>query len=295
MSILPYIEVFTAVVEMESFTAAAEMLGISKPVVSKKISKLEAYLGTQLIRRTTRRLNLTEAGQIFSHYAKNIVADAQKAEQSIQPLQSKPKGKLSITAPESLAMTLLPNALSGFQQLYPEIELDLSISGKFVDLIEDDIDIALRMGELSDSSLIARKLLTSSIHVCASPAYWKKHGKPKHPNDLKNYNCLLYTQSPRFDMWSFKGDKGKEFNVKVKGNLKSDMGNMVLEAGLRGQGVFIAPTFMVSKFIQEGTLEQIFEQYLPRTSGLYAIYPYSKMVSLKVRVFVDYFIDVLRK
>lgn len=294
MSILPYIEVFTAVVEMESFTAAAEKLGISKPVVSKRISKLENHLGTQLLRRTTRRLNLTEAGQIFLHYTKNIVADAQKAEQSIQPLQSKPKGKLSITAPESLAMTLLPNALSGFQKLYPEIELDVSISGKFVDLIEDDIDIALRMGELSDSSLIARKLLTSGIHVCASPDYWKKQGKPEHPNDLKNHNCLLYTQSPRFDSWSFKGEKD-EFNVKVKGNLKSDMGNMILKAGLKGQGVFIAPTFMVSKFLSEGTLEQVFEEYLPRTSGLYAIYPYSKMVSLKVRVFVDYLINVWSK
>lgn len=295
MSILPYIEVFTAVVEMESFTAAAEKLGISKPVVSKKISKLENHLGTQLLRRTTRRLNLTEAGKVFLYYAKNIVADAQKAEQSIQPLQSTPKGKLSITAPESLAMTLLPNALSGFQKLYPEIDLDLSISGKFVNLIEDDIDIALRMGELSDSSLIARKLLTSRIHVCASPDYWIKHGKPKHPNNLKGHNCLLYTQSPRFDTWSFIDKKEQDFSVKVKGNLRSDMGNMVLKAGLRGQGVFIAPTFMVEKYIKQGQLEQIFEQYLPRTSGLYAVYPYSKMVSLKVRVFVDYFINVWNK
>ncbi len=295
MSILPYIEIFTAVVETESFTAAAELLGISKPVVSKKISKLESYLGTQLLRRTTRQLNLTEAGEIFFHCAKNIVADAQKAEQSIQPLQSKPKGKLSITAPESLAMTLLPKALSEFQHRYPEIELNLTISGQFVDLIKDDIDIALRVGELSDSSLIARKLLTSRIHVCASPNYWKKHGKPKHPKDLKCHNCLLYTQSPKFDMWSFIDKKGQDFNVKVKGNLKSDMGNMVLEAGLRGQGVFIAPTFMVQEFIKDGQLEQVFEQYLPRTSGLYAIYPYSKMVSLKVRVFVDYFIKVWSK
>ena len=280
---------------MESFTAAAEKLGISKPVVSKKISKLENYLGTQLLRRTTRRLNLTEAGQIFLHYAKNIVADAQKAEQSLQPLQSNPKGKLSITAPESLAMTLLPDALLGFQQLYPEIEIDLSISGKFVDLIEDGIDIALRMGELSDSSLIARKLLTSRIHVCASPEYWHKYGKPQHPSKLKNHNCLLYTQSPRYDSWSFIDQKGESQAIKVKGNLKSDMGNMILKAGISGQGVFIAPTFMVSQHLNEGKLEQIFEQYLPRTSGLYAVYPYSKMVSLKVRVFVDYFSKVWKK
>jgi len=288
MSILPYIEVFTAVIETESFTAAAEKLGISKPVVSKRISKLESHLGTQLLRRTTRRLNLTESGQIFFQYAKNIVSDAQKAEQSIQPLQSTPKGKLSITAPESLAITLLPNALSGFQKLYPKIELNLSISGKYVDLIKEDIDIALRMGELSDSSLIARKIMTSSIHVCASPEYWKKHGKPKHPNDLKQHNCLLYTQSPKFDIWSFKGEKAEEFNIRVKGNLKSDMGNIILKAGLCGQGVFIAPTFMVQEFINKGKLEQIFEQYLPKTSGLYAIYPYSQLVSLKVRVFIDY-------
>lgn len=288
MSVLPYIEIFAAVVDKGSFTAAAESLGISKPVVSKQVSQLESQLGVQLLHRTTRRLHLTEAGEIFARYAQNIVEESQEAEQSVLPLQSEPTGKLRITAPESLAISILPNALFEFQKLYPKIELDIHISGSFVDLIEAGIDIALRVGSMEDSSLKARRLMPCDFHVCASPEYWKKKGKPIHPNDLKTHNCLVYSQSLKADTWTFNGDNSEDLSVKVKGNLKSGAGNIILDAGLKGLGVFIGPTYMVEQSLMNGDFEQVLEEYAVSSTGLFAVYPYSKMVSRKVRAFIDY-------
>ncbi len=292
MNILPYIEIFAAVVDKGSFTAAADALGISRPVVSKQVSQLEKRLGVQLLHRTTRRLHLTEAGEIFALYAKNIVADSQEAVQSILPLQSEPTGKLRVSAPESLATSLLPDALSNFQQQFPKIDLDIHISGSFVDLIEEGIDIALRVGSMEDSSLIARRLMPCNFHVCASPDYWNKKGKPIHPVDLKLHNCLVYSQSLKSGTWTFNGDNAEELKIKVQGNLKSGAGNIILDAGLRGQGVFIGPTYMVEQALRDGKLEQVLTEFSLSTTGLFAVYPYSKMVSRKVRVFSDYLKDI---
>ena len=292
MSILTYIEIFAAVVERGSFTAAADALDISKPGVSKQVSQLEKQLGVQLLQRTTRRLHLTEAGQVFARYAQNIVAQAQEAEQSVLPMQSEPAGKLRITAPQSLAVSLLPDVLSDFQRKFPKIELDLHISGNFVDLVEEGIDVALRVGNMEDSSLIARRLMPCHFHICGSPEYWKKRGKPIHPNDLKSHNCLIYSQSLKSDTWTFREERaGEEIRIRVKGNLRSGAGNIILDAGVKGQGVFIAPSYMVEQPLREGLLEQVLEEYALSSTALFAVYPYSKLVSRKVRVFIDYLLE----
>ena len=291
MSVLPYLETFSAVVEKGSFTAAAEALDISKPVVSKQVSQLELYLGVQLLHRTTRRLHLTEAGEVFASYSQRIVADAREAVQSVLPLQSEPEGTLRITAPESLAMSMLPEVLLGFQQRFPKVDLDVHISGRFVDLVEEGIDLALRVGELEDSSMIARRLMTCRFHVCASPDYWKKHYAPNHPNDLKNHNCLVYSQSPRPDTWTFKDKNGKDISVKVKGNLRSDAANLLLDSVIDGQGILIGPSYMIDEAWNGGQVKTVLEEYYCSPVGLYAIYPYSKLVSTKVRTFVDYLIE----
>ncbi|RDH87659.1 MAG: LysR family transcriptional regulator [endosymbiont of Escarpia spicata] len=291
MSILPYIETFAAVVEKGSFTAAAEALGISKPVVSKQVSQLEQHLGVQLLHRTTRRLHLTEAGEIFARYSQQIVAEAQEAEQSVLPLQSEPQGTLRITAPESLAASMLPDALLGFQQRFPKVELDVRISGRFVDLVEEGIDVALRVGELEDSSMIARRLLYCHFQVYGSPEYWKRHGIPSHPDELRTYNCLIYTQSPKPDTWNFKDRNGEDISVKITGNLRSDAGRLLLDAVVDGQGIMIAPSYMVAKALKEEQLEAVLEDYSLSPIGLYAIYPQSKHISTKVRAFVDYLVD----
>ena len=289
MSILPYLETFSAVVENGSFTAAAEALGISRPVVSKHVSLLEQHLGVQLLHRTTRRLNLTQAGEMFAGYSHRIISDVREAEQSILPLQNEPQGRLRIAATESLAISLLPELLQRFQQHYPKIELDIHISGRLVGLVEDGIDVALRVGKLEDSNLIARRLMPCGFHVCASPKYLKKHGKPKYPSELKTHNCLIYSQAPHPpDNWLFRDDQGKNISIKVNGNLRSDTGSILMNAALNGKGMFIAPTFMIDRALEEGVLETVLDQYSPITSGLYVVYPYSKFVSTKVRSFVDF-------
>jgi len=290
MVILSYLETFAAVVDKGSFTAAAEALKISKPVVSKQVSQLEKHLGVQLLHRTTRRLRLTEAGTVFARYAQRIVAEAREAEQSVLPLQSEPQGTLRLAAPESLAMSLLPGALLAFQQRFPGVELDVRVSGRFVDLVEEGIDVALRVGELEDSSMIARRLMKCRFHVCASPDYWQREGMPEHPDDLRRHNCLIYSQSPKADTWMFKDKIGKEFGVKVKGRLCSDAGRVLLDAAVAGQGVLIGPTYWVADAMREARLQPALEEYQRPSMGLYAVYPHSKLVSSKVRAFVDYLV-----
>ena len=290
MSILPYLETFSAVVKNGSFTAAAEILGKSRPVVSKQVSLLEQHLGVQLLHRTTRHLHLTHAGEVFASYSHRIMSDVREAEQSVLPLQNEPQGQLRISAPESLAISLLPEVLLSFQQQFPRIELDIHVSGRLVNLVEEGIDVSLRVGELEDSSLIARRLMPCGFHACASPEYLKKHGKPKYPRELERHNCLIYSQSPHPDNWLFRDDQGESISIKVNGNLRSDTGNILMNAALNGNGIFIGPTFMIASAIEEGRLETILDQYTPVTTGLYAVYPYSKLVSTKVRAFVDFIV-----
>jgi len=291
MSILPYLETFTAVVEKGSFTAAADALGISKPVVSKQVSLLEQHLGVQLLNRTTRRLHMTQAGEVFASYSRRIMSEVSEAEQSVLPLQSEPQGRLRISAPESLAMSLLPEVLLSFQQNFPKLELDLHITGRFVDLVEEGFDVAIRVGELEDSSLIARLLMPCSFHACASPEYLNKYGTPRHPDELGKHNCLIYSQGQKSDTWFFEDAQGKGLNIKVEGNLRSDTGNLLMNAALNGNGIFIGPSYMVANALKEGWLETILDDFTPVATGLYAVYPYSKLVSTKVRAFVDYLVD----
>jgi DNA-binding transcriptional LysR family regulator len=212
MNILPYLETFSTVVESGSFTAAAQALGISRPVVSKQVSLLEQHLGVQLLNRTTRRLHLTQAGDIFASYSHRIMSDVREAEQSVLPLQSEPQGRLRILVNESVAISLLPDLLPRFQKKFPRIELDIHASGRSVNLVAEGIDVAIRARatESNDSSLISRTPMPSDVHACASPAYLKKYGRPKHPTELETHNCLIYLQRPNADNWLFIDDQGKK-------------------------------------------------------------------------------------
>ncbi|MCK5665322.1 MAG: LysR family transcriptional regulator [Thiotrichaceae bacterium] len=292
MSVIQYIECFTAVIEHGSFTAAANALNISKPVVSKQVSQLEKQLGVQLIQRTTRRLHLTHAGEIFSRQAQRIMADIKEAELSVLPLQSEPQGRLRISAPESLAMTLLPEALLSFQQLHPKIDLDVRVTGRLIDLVEEGIDVSLRVGELEDSSLMARRLMSCQFHICASPDYLKQHAPIKHPTNLTQHNCLIYSKNAKPDVWSFTDEQGKTLQIKVNGNLRSDAGQLLLDSALSGNGIFIGPTYMISQALENGRLRSVLDDYLMPESALYAVYPYTKLITPKVRAFVDYLVEL---
>lgn len=292
MSILPYLETFSAIVEKGSFTAAAEALNISKPVVSKQLTQLEKQLGVQLLQRTTRRMHLTQAGEVFASYASRILSEVSEAEQSVVLMQSEPQGKLRISAPESLALSLLPEALSSYQRSYPKVELDVSVSGRLVDLVDEGLDMVLRVGELKDSSLIARLLMPCHIVTCAAPGYLEKRGTPRYPNELVEHNCLVYSSNSRSDIWKYRDKKGKDVDVKVSGNYRSDAGSLLFSAALAGHGIFSGPEFVVAGALKDGKLVSILEEYAPTSTGLYAVYPYSRHVSTKVRSFVDLLVEV---
>lgn len=240
--------------------------------------------------RTTRRLRPTEAGEIFAHYAFSIIEKLHEAEHAVLPLQGNPQGMLRITVPESLATAKLSNVLHAFTEQYPRIELDILVSGQFIDLLDAGIDVALRAGKLEDSNLIARLLAPCSFHVCASPDYWKKHPIPKQPDDLKTLNCLIYSQSPKPNTWFFK-DNNEDLAIKVSGNFRSSSGKMILNAALAGKGIFFAPSYMVVDEIKQGKLVHVLDDFLSTSVGLYAVYPHSHFVSPKVRIFIDFLIE----
>lgn len=294
MTTLLYLQTFMAVVESGSFTAAAQSLGMSKPVVSKHISMLEAHLGVQLFQRTTRRIHLTQAGETYAEYARRILVDVREAEASVAELQKAPQGRLKLSCPESLAVSLLAEHLPEFQARYPKLELDIHITGRFIDLVAEGIDVALRMGSLDDSSLMARKLMNTGFRVCASEAYLEKWGTPHHPNELSRHNCLIYSQGQFPEHWVFE-EKGKQIKVRVTGNCTAGSGSLLIQLATQDSGIFLAPSFMVDKLIQQGKLVPLLEDFMPSQSALYAVYPYSKNVSKKVRVFIDYLAEQLQE
>lgn len=293
MTTLLYLQTFMAVVDSGSFTAAAQSLGMSKPVVSKHITLLEAHLGAQLLQRTTRRIRLTQAGETYAEYAKRILSDVREAEESVAVLQKAPQGRLRISCPESLAVSLLAEHLPGFQARYPKLELDICITGRFIDLVAEGIDVALRMGSLEDSSLMARKLMNTGFRVCASKAYLRKWGTPYHPSELNRHNCLIYTQGKSPNHWVF-DEKGKQLKVRVTGNCSAENGSLLIKLATQGTGLLMAPSFMVEKLIQREELIPLLEGFIPSTPALYAVYPYGKNISKKVRVFIEYLSEYLQ-
>ncbi len=291
MMTLNHMATFAAVVKQGSFTAAAQSLGLSKPVVSKQITQLEHSLGVRLLNRTTRRLHLTEAGEVFNTHCQNVVTQANIAEQAVAPLQKDPCGTLMVTAPQCLALSLFQDLLPNFQDRYPRITLDMNITGELVDLVEQGIDVALRIGELMDSSLMARRLGPFDFVICASPGYWQQAGYPEHPRDLLHHNCLLYSEKQAPNHWFFADSDGEQIKVSVSGNLLSDDALLLKSAALAGQGVMTGPTFMFEEELASGRLQPILTDYKPAKTSLYAVYPFSKNLSPKVRVFVDYLVE----
>lgn len=295
MMTLNHMATFAAVVKQGSFTAAAQSLGLSKPVVSKQITQLEQSLGVRLLNRTTRRLHLTEAGEVFNTHCQSVVTQANIAEQAVAPLQKDPCGTLMVTAPQCLALSLFQDLLPAFQDRYPRITLDMNITGEMVDLVEQGIDVALRIGELMDSSLMARRLGPFEFVTCASPEYLKNAGQPEHPRDLLHHNCLLYSEKPAPNHWFF-ADTNEDaddepIKVSVSGNLLSDDALLLKSAALAGQGIMTGPTFMFEEELASGRLQSILSDYKPAMTSLYAVYPFSKNLSPKVRVFVDYLVE----
>ena len=288
MSLLAYMEYFATVVECGSVTAAAERLGLSKPAISKQLGQLELRLGARLLNRTTRRMHLTEAGEQFYRHCRRALDEALEAEQAVAPLQAEPQGQLRISAPQCLALSLFKQVLPAFQARYPKIGLDISISGRYVDLVKEGFDAGLRIGDLEDSSLIARRIAPVRSQTLAAPDYWRCQGKPAHPRELTAHNCLIYSERQQARQWGFMDRNGEEFRVAINGNLVSDDASLLRAAAKRGQGVVMGPAFMYAEAVAAGALEPALEEYARPASGLYVVYPSGPHLASKVRAFVDF-------
>ena len=291
MDRLAAIEAFVRVAETHSFSEAARRLHASQSAVSRAVSGLEAELGARLLHRTTRSLTLTEAGRGYFERAARILADLEEANLAVTQLQAAPRGRLRVNAPMSFGFLHLAPALPDFLALYPELSVDLSMSDRFVDLIEEGVDVAVRIGALEDSSLIARKLAPIRRVVCASPGYLKSRGTPLAPDDLKQHDCLCNSNIAVLHEWRFAAADGKLWPVDVRGRLSANNGDALRVAALKGLGLANLPTFIVGADLQAGTLMTVLDDFAVQDLSMSAVYPPGRHLSPKVRAFVDFLAD----
>jgi DNA-binding transcriptional LysR family regulator len=281
------LETFVRVAETQSFSEAARRLQVGKSAVSRAIAALEAELGAPLIQRTTRSLRLTEAGSSYYERAQRILSDLDDANRAVREFNASPRGRLRISAPLSFGFLHLAPALADFTRRCPEVTIETALNDRFVDLINEGFDVAVRIGALEDSSLIARKLAPARRVLCASPECLAR-GEPAKPDELANFECLINTNlaSPR--EWRFRRADGSPWPVKVSGRLGLDNGDALRVLALQGLGYVYLPTFIVGADLQAGSLVSVLDAFLPENVAISALYPHARHLSPTVRVFVDF-------
>ncbi len=282
------LQAFVAVVEAGSFTAAADRLDLAKSAISRRVSALEERLGVQLLRRTTRVLNLTETGSSFYEHSARILADLEEAEAAVQQEHGELRGTLRVALPLSFGVRHMCKPIAAFSKLHPKVEFDLNLNDRRVDLIEEGVDVALRIGRLQDSSHIARRLFDVRAVVCASPHYLKVHGEPQTPDDLRNHRCLVYSNLADPGRWGYKDEDGNVLKVGVQPVMSASSGDFLANAAAHGMGLVIQPTFIASESIRRGNLVPVLTKYDWPISPAYAIYPPTRHLSYRVRAFIDF-------
>lgn len=282
------LEVFNAVVEAGSFTAAAERLGIAKSAVSRRVSRLEARLGVQLIQRTTRRLNVTDTGKSFYERSARILSDLDEAESAAAQEHGELKGELRLALPLGFAVSHMYGPIAAFSRLHPHVRFRLDLNDRRVDLLQEGVDMALRIGRLSDSSLIARKLFDARTVVCASPDYLADNGKPGTLDELKNHQCLVYDNLADPERWVCRDTDGNRLDVSVNAAMRASSGEFLRECAAQGLGIIMQPTFLVSDAICQGRLVPVLTQYQWPVTPAYAVYPPTRHLSYRLRTFIDF-------
>ena len=288
MQNLTDIAIFVKVVELASFTAAAEALDMSQPVVSKALTRLEEKLGARLLNRTTRRLSLTEAGSELYSRSVRALAEIENAELEVARFQTEPRGLLRVSAPMSFSILHLGPALQGFLTRYPGVTLELSLDDRQVDLVEEGLDVAVRIGRLQDSNLIARKIAPCRQVLCASPAYLAQRGEPERPEDLLAHTCVLYSLLSTPREWRLVGPDGELHTVPINGSMQSNNGLVNRAVALAGGGIVLLQTFYLGEQLRTGTLKPVLCKFKPQELAVYAVYPERRNLMPKVRAFVDF-------
>jgi len=282
------LQAFVAVVEAGSFTAAAERLDSAKSAVSRRISKLEERLGVQLLHRTTRSLSLTESGRSFYEHSARILADLDEAEAAVQQAHGELRGTLKVALPLSFGVRHMGKPIAAFAKLHPKIQFELDLNDRRIDLIEEGVDLALRIGRLSDSSLIARRLFDARTVACASPHYLHEHGAPETPEDLRHHACLVYGNLADPDRWRCTDAKGHRHDVRVNVAMRASSGDFLVNAASHGLGIALSPTFIASEAIRRGNLVPVLADYEWPVSPAWAVYPPTRHLNYRVRAFIDF-------
>jgi DNA-binding transcriptional LysR family regulator len=290
MQSLDNMVIFAAVVDAGGFSSAATQLGISTPVISKRVSALEAELGAKLLFRTTRRISLTEVGSIFYNHCQRVVAEAKEAEAAVTYLNAAPRGLLRITVPVAFGSRQIAEALPSFMQRYPEVQVEMDVTDRPVDLAEEGYDIAIRLTHEPPPLYVAKLLSRTRRIVCAAPEYWERHGHPQTPVDLSSHDCIIYSLNPSANQWQFKSAKGVE-KVTVQGRFMVNNIHAMLEAAIGGMGVVMLSSINIDRGIAAGQLEAVLQDYDSPGANIYALYLPNRYLSSKARAFIDYMVS----
>lgn len=292
MDRLTSMNVFATVARLGSFAAAAAELDISNAMCSKFIRNLEDNLGARLLNRTTRQLSLTEVGSAYRKKVIDILAEVEEAEQCVYELQNNPVGTLRIMSLPSFGSFHIARAIKGYKKLYPEVAIELNLSDDFSNLVDRGMDLAFRIGKLEDSSVVALKISSSRLIVCASPEYLKENSTPQTPYELNDYACMGVSSDTIFlPQWKFNID-GVETTIEIKNNyLRSNIADSLRVAAINGSGLIQQPSYMIGLDIQSGRLKPVLEKYEPKPLPINLIYAHRKHMSVKIRSFVDYMHD----
>ncbi|MTI09948.1 LysR family transcriptional regulator, partial [Curvivirga aplysinae] len=285
MDKLANMQAFEAVGRTGSFAEAARKLNVANSVISKRVKDLEDFLGSQLLIRTTRQVNLTDTGYSYLEYVSRILNEIEEVEARIQYKIDKPSGTIMLAAPLSFSLQFLGPTIASYLDKYPGVEIKTYLSDRSVNLMNEGYDLAIRTGPLKDSSLIAKKLVNCRRVICASPDYFKKYGKPHLPQDLKDHNCLSYLNLADGKAWPYM-ENGKRKWQNVSGNFSSDNGDLLYEAALASHGITFLPTFIVGEAIQTGKLITVLNEYEETDFNIFAVYQHTRHLSTKIRTFI---------
>lgn len=291
MDTLAAMRMFAKVVEAGSFVRAAERLDVSTTAASRLVADLEAHLGARLLHRTTRRLHPTDAGRAYYERCAQILDEIDEAEADVRDDNARPAGVLRINTAVSFGILHLAPLLAAYRAAYPEVEVEVSLSDRVVELVEEGFDLAIRISSSLPPTLVVRRLAPVRLVVCAAPAYLERHGTPLLPADLPGHNCLLYTYASDGGDWRFEprpGSGGEAETVRVAGSLRANNGDLLRTAALDGLGIIRQPTFLVGDDLRSGALLPLLADYPLPSLGVYAVYPTRRHLSAKVRTFVDF-------
>ncbi len=290
MDRLTEMEAFATVVDQGGFTDAARKMGLSKSAISKHVSSLEARLGARLLNRTTRRVSPTEIGLAYYDRARRVLNDAGEADSLVSAMQSAPSGLLRMAVATDFGTSLLSPVLDEFLGQYPDISVNMVLKNRYVELISEGFDLAIRLGDLEDSTLRARRITDSTQRLIAAPAYFARHGRPARIDDLTEHRLLHYSNQASANVWKITAPSGEERQVRGTGWLTVNDGQSLLNGAIKGLGIAYLPSFLYHRALADGLVEDVIPELPRQTQGIYAVYPPGRYTQPKVRAFIDFLV-----